>query len=120
MALSRTAVEIGVFGAIGELLIFNHFMPPVCDVRANPPYDKGLESSERTGLIVGAGFLALMTAFSPGKLETFIITGGALLAMDYTYKHANAVQPATGQMQGGMGADDSLYSLPDYEAEGTG
>src|ERR1700758_3794724 len=101
--LSKSAVEMGVVGAVGEFLIFNHFMPPVADVRANQPYNKELEKSERTGLIVGAGFLALLTGFSPGKLETFIIVGGSLLLIDYAYKHANAVHPASGTMQRDMG-----------------
>lgn len=119
MALSRTAVEIGVVGAVGEFPIFNHFMPPVIDVRANQPYDTEIEKSERTGLVVGAAFLALLTSFSPGKIETFAIVGGALVAIDYAYKHANAVHPATHTMQGGMGADQTLYSLPDFQADGT-
>lgn len=121
MALSRTAVEIGVVGAVGEFLIFQHFMPPVVDVRATQPYNRDIEKAERTGLIVGGGFLALLTAMSPGKLETFTLVGGALLAMDFAYKHANAVHPASGTMQKDMGADQQLYSVPDYEAqEGTG
>lgn len=122
MALSRTAVEIGVVGAVGELLIFQHFMPPVVDVRAAQPYNTEIEKSERTGLLVGIGFLTLLTAMSPGKLETFALVGGALLAMDFAYKHANAVHPASGTMQkDSAGADQSLYSVPDYEAqEGTG
>ena len=118
--LSKSAIEIGVVGAVGEFLIFQHFMPPVADVRLQQPYNKEMEKSERTGLIVGAGFLALLTGFSPGKLETFIIVGGSLLLMDYAYKHANAVHPASGTMQRDMGDEQSLYALPDYEAEGTG
>lgn len=120
MALSRTAVEIGVVGAVGEFLIFNHFMPPVIDVRSNQPYDSEIEKSERTGLIVGAAFLALLTSFSPGKIETFAIVGGALVAIDFAYKHANAVHPASGKMQKDM-PEQTLYSVADYEAaEGTG
>lgn len=114
MALSKTAVEIGVVGAVGEFLIFNHFMPPVIDVRANQPYDGEIEKSERTGLIVGAAFLALLTSFSPGKIETFAIVGGALVAMDFAYKHANAVHPASGSMQKDQG-EQTMYSVPDYE-----
>lgn len=121
MALSRTAVEVGVLGAVGEFLIFNHFMPPVIDVRANQPNDVEIEKSERTGLIVGAAFLALLTSFSPGKIETFAIVGGALVAIDFAYKHANAVHPATHTINREHGADQALYSIPDYEqAEGTG
>jgi hypothetical protein len=119
--MSKTALEIGVIGAVGEFLIFSHFMPPVIDVRANQPYDGEIEKSERTGLIVGTAFLALLTSFSPGKLETFAIVGGALAVMDFAYKHANAVQPGSGTMQGDMGDDQSLYAVPDYEdVDGTG
>jgi hypothetical protein len=116
--LSKTAVEIGVVGAVGEFLIFNHFMPPVIDVRANQPFDSEIEKSERTGLIVGAVFLAIITGFSPGKLETFAIVGGSLLAIDYAYKHANAVHPASGTMQSGA-PEQTLYAMPDYEETGT-
>jgi hypothetical protein len=120
MALSRSAVEIGVIGAVGEFLIFNHFMPPVIDVRANQPHDHEIEKSERTGLIVGAAFLALLTSFSPGKLETFAIVGGSLVAIDFAYKHANAVHPSSGTMEK-QPAEQTLYEVPDYEqSEGTG
>lgn len=120
MAMSRSAVEIGVVGAVGEFLIFNHFMPPVIDVRANQPHDMEIEKSERTGLIVGAAFLALLTSMSPGKVETFAIVGGALVLLDFAYKHANAVNPGSHQMESDTGDEQSLYSVPDYEAEGTG
>lgn len=120
MALSRSAVEIGVIGAVGEFLIFNHFMPPVIDVRANHPHDSEIEKSERTGLVVGAAFLALLTSFSPGRLETFAIIGGSLVAIDFAYKHANAVHPASGTMEK-QPAEQELYTVPDYEqSEGTG
>jgi hypothetical protein len=121
MAISRSAVEVGVVGALGEFLIFNHFMPPVVDVRANEANNSELEKSERTGLIVGAAFLVLLTAFTQ-KVETFAIAGGALVAIDFAYKHANAVSPASGTMEGSAGGQEqSLYAIPDYEqSEGTG
>jgi len=119
--LSKSAVEVGVVGAVGEFLIFQHFMPPVCDVRGQQPYNTELEKSERTGLIVGTIFLALLVGFSPGKMETFAIAGGTLAVLDFAYKHANAVQPGSGTMQGGTGEEQALYPLPDYESEaGTG
>jgi hypothetical protein len=117
MSLSRSAVEVGVVGAVGEFLIFSHFMPPVVDVRANQPFNGEFEKSERTGLIVGTIFLALLVGFSPGKLETFAIAGGALAAIDFAYKHANAVSPGSGTMQNDAGSQE-LYPLPDYETTG--
>lgn len=121
MPLSKSAVEVGVIGAVGEFLIFNHFMPPVIDVRANQPFDSEIEKSERTALLVGAGFLVLLTAFT-AKVETFAIVGGALVAVDFAFKHANAVNPLSGGMMSDPGmSDQDLYAVPDYEqAEGTG
>jgi hypothetical protein len=83
--LSKTAIELGVIGAVGEFLIFNHFMPPVIDVRANQPYDSEIEKSERTALMLGTGFAVLLTAFSPGKAETFSIAAGALVGVDFSF-----------------------------------
>jgi hypothetical protein len=119
MPMSRSAVEIGVIGAVGEFLIFNHFMPPVIDVRANQPHDMEIEKSERTALIAGTAWGALLTAMSPGKLETFAIVFGGLVVLDFAYKHANAVNPGSHSMETD-GSEQSLYSVPDYEAEGTG
>lgn len=118
MPMSRSAVEIGVVGAVGEFLIFNHFMPPVIDVRANQPHDTEIEKSERTALIVGSAFGALLTAMSPGKVETFVIVFGGLVALDFAYKHANAVNPGSHSMEQ-MGDEQSLYAVPNYEADGT-
>jgi hypothetical protein len=64
---------------------------------------------------VGAAFLAILTSFSPGRIETFAIAGGALIAIDFAYKHANAVNPTTHAMQKEAGPDQSLYSIPDYD-----
>jgi hypothetical protein len=119
MGISRDAVMVGTIGAVGEFLIFNHFMPPVVDVRANQPNNSELEKSERTGLLVGAVFLVLLSAYTQ-KVETFAIAGGALVAIDFAYKHANAVNPASGAVESSSGQGDSLYSVPDFEAEGTG
>lgn len=119
MPVSKAAVEVGVVGAVGTLLIFNHFMPPVIDVRANQPYDPEIEHAERSALVASTAFLVLLTAFTR-KVETFAIIGGAVVVVDYAYKHANAVHPVSGTMQKDMG-EQALYPVPDYEDEqGTG
>lgn len=119
MPVSRGAVEVGVIGAVGEFLIFNHFMPPVIDVRANQPMNSEIEKSERTGLIVGTVFLVLLTAYTQ-KVETFALAGGALVAIDFAYKHANAVHPSSGKMEA-AGEEQSMYAVPDYDEDsGTG
>jgi hypothetical protein len=112
MPISKAAVKVGVIGAVGEFLIFNHFMPPVIDVRATQPINSEMEKSERCALVVGSAFLILLASFTQ-KVETFAIVGSSLVAIDFVYKHANAIHPTTGTMQG-YGENQSLYVLPDY------
>jgi hypothetical protein len=116
MPLSRHAVEIGVLAGVGDLIIYQHFVPPISDVRMQAPMNKNIEGSERTALYAGIVWTVLVTAFTQ-KIETFAIAGGVLAVLDFAYKHAIAVNPASGKM-----ADSSqgAYSLPDYETDGTG
>jgi hypothetical protein len=118
--ISRHAVEVGVFAGIGNLIIFNHFLPPIADIRQAEPMDGDIEKSERTALLVCTAWTVLVSAFT-GKLETFAIAGLALVGADFAFKHANAVYPSTGTVQapGGMDQQPNLSPLPDY-TEGTG
>jgi hypothetical protein len=114
--INRHAVEVGVLAGIGNLLIFQHFMPPVTDVKAGDQFNPLIESSERTALLVAVGFTGLVAGFVR-SWDTFLIAGAIIVATDYAYKHANAVHPDTGKMQGpaSEGMDTSnLHSLPDY------
>jgi hypothetical protein len=118
--ISRHAVEVGVFAGLGNLLIFNHFLPPIADIRGAEPNDQDIEKSERTALLVGTAWTVLVSAFT-GKMETFAIAGLALVGADFAFKHANAVFPSTGTIQapGTMDQQPNLSPLPDY-TEGTG
>lgn len=119
MPVSRHAVEVGVLGGLGEALIFAHFMPSVADIRAEEPYNQDIEKAERTALLVGTGWLILLTAFTQ-KAETFAIAGAVLVGVDFAFKHANATYPGSGTMQPpGSSSDMTLSPLPDY-TEGTG
>lgn len=118
--ISRHAVEVGLLAGLGNLFIFTHFMPPIADVRQAQPFDQTIEKSERTALLIGTGWTVLVTAYTK-KAETFAIAGGILAALDYGFKHANAVNPQTGTMKSPntMGQEANVYSMPDY-TEGTG
>jgi len=113
---NRHAVEVGVLVAFGDFLIFQHFMPPVTDVRAADQFNPLAEGSERTALLVATAFTILVSGFVR-SFDTFIIAGGAVVMMDFAFKHAVAVHPDTGNMRGPSQAMDSgnLHSLPDYE-----
>lgn len=121
-SLNRHAVEIGVLLSVGNLLIFQHFMPPVTDVKASEQFNPLVESSERTALLVSTAFSGIV-AGGVRSWDTFLIAGMAIVILDFAYKHANAVHPDTGTMTapGGQQMDtQSLHPLPNYEDSATG
>ena len=118
LPVNRHAIELGVLVVVGNLLIFQHFMPPVTDVKMGEQFEQNAERSERTALLVAIGFSALAATFVK-SWDTFLIAGAVIIGVDYAYKHAIAVHPATGTMQTPgetMGSDDSdnVHPLPDY------
>ena len=116
-AFNRHAVEVGVLAGIGNLLIFQHFMPPVTDVKMSDQFNPFVESSERTALVVAVGFNAIV-AGAIRSWDTFLVGALAIIVLDYAYKHANAVHPDTGTMAppgGGTMDTSGLHPLPNYE-----
>jgi len=113
---NRHAVEVGVLVTFGNLLIFQHFMPSVTDVRAADQFNPLAESSERTALIVATGFTVLVSGFVR-SFDTFIIAGAAIVGIDFAFKHAIAVNPDTNSMTGPGGSidGDNVHPLPQYE-----
>jgi hypothetical protein len=118
--ISRHAVEVGILAGLGNVLIFNHFMPPVADIRQAEPYNQDIEKSERTALLVCTAWTVLVSAFTQ-KVETFAIAGAVLVGVDFAFKHANAVYPSSGTMQapGGNSEQTGLSPMADY-SEGSG
>lgn len=111
---NRHAVEIGVLAGVANLLIFQHFMPTVSDVKASDQFNPLIESSERTALLVAVGSTAVIATFVR-SWDTFLVGAIVILAADFAYKHANAVNPSTGTMQApGTDSGGSLHPLPDY------
>lgn len=117
MPVNRHAVEVGVLTGVGNLLIFQHFMPPVTDVKAGDQFDFLTESSERTALLVAIAFSGLVSTFVR-SWDTFLVAGAVIIGVDFAYKHAIAVHPATGTVQGPAGSQamdaGSVHSLPTY------
>lgn len=117
MPINRHAVEVGVLTAVGNLLIFQHFLPPVTDVKVSDQFNPFVESSERTALLLATGFSAVV-AGAVRSWDTFMIAGIAIVVIDFAYKHANAVNPDTGNMSasgGGTMDTSALHPLPNYE-----
>jgi hypothetical protein len=114
MPMNRHAIELGVFVGLVNTVIFMHNMPPVTDVRAADPYNPQVESAERTALLETTALTLLVAGFAR-SMETFIIGGAVIIAVDFTFKHANAVNPSTNKMApDAVSAGGSLHPLPDY------
>lgn len=118
MAINKHGLELGIFVGLANLLIFNHNLAPAIDVKAGPQFDANVEKSERMALLESTALTLVVAGFAK-SWETFIVGGGILAAVDFAYKHANAVHPATGNMQppGGTvdpGAYASEHPMPDY------
>lgn len=121
MAVNRHAVELGVLLGLANAVIFMHNLPPVSDVRSAQPYNPQVESGERTALLETTALTLLVAGFAR-SLETFAIAGAIVVAVDFTYKHANAVNPGTNKMAvaGSGGLDMSnVHPLPDYASSDT-
>jgi hypothetical protein len=121
MAINKHAVEVGVLAGVANLLIFQHFCPPVSDVKTAEQFNPLIESSERTALLLSVGTTALIAGMVR-SWDTFLVGGAIIVAIDFAYKHANAVHPDTNTMQAPGSTDMSggnLHPLPEYENTGT-
>lgn len=114
-----SATMVGLLTAGGVYLIYNNALPTVTDVKAAPPHDQLAEQSRKaaawkSAALIGAVFLVAR------DLNSYIISGVALVGIDLMYKHANAVNPSTGRMDvdnGGRSispAAQNDYGLPEY------
>jgi hypothetical protein len=117
------AVQLGVLVAIGNLLIFQHYLPPVVDERAADQFDRAAEGAERQALIVSVLFTAAIASYVK-SWHTFVVAGAAIVVVDFAHKHGNAIHPATQTMQtpGGTPSsgmpEGSRYNMPDYSTTG--
>ena len=123
MAINRNAVQVGVLVGVGNMLIYQHFLPPVADVKAADQFNQDLEKSERTALLVSVAFTALVSGFVR-SWDTFLTAGIVIVGIDFATKHAIAIHPDTGTMQapGETAASDdgSVHPLPSYQMSETG
>lgn len=99
--------------AVADIAIFQHFTPPITDIKEAAPFNKTLEGSERTALLVATGF-TLLTAGVMKSAEIFVVGGAVIIGLDFAIKHANAHNPATGSLETADGA--TSYPMPDYSA----
>lgn len=122
MPINRHGVELGVIVGLVNVVIFLHFLPPVTDVKAAPPFNTDVETSEREALMVCTAFTLLVAGFGR-SLETFMIGGAVVIGVDFAFKHANAVMPGTSKMVPAAAQSMDVgtsHPLPDYAGSPSG
>jgi hypothetical protein len=114
-----SATMVGVITAAGVYLIYENALPKVTDLRMNDPHDDVVESARKgaawkSALLIGVVFLVAR------DLNSYMISGAALVGIDYMYKHANAIHPHTNAVDtvsDGTSMAPSLDTtpLPEYQ-----
>lgn len=114
---------VGLLTAAGVYLIYNNSLPSLTDIRVSGPHDSDVESQRKAATWKATALVALVFLISR-DINSYIISGGALVGMDLLYKHSNAVNPATGKMDTTSNTGDSIapglataYPMPDYATD---
>jgi len=126
MALNRlvsvdSATLVGLVTAAGVYLIYQNSLPSVADVRVGMPHDSDVEKARKAAAWKSAALIGLVFVIAR-NLDSYIISGGALVGIDYLYKHANATNPTTKKLDTSVAESsapglEQAYPLPDYESE---
>jgi|SRR6516162_2199804 hypothetical protein len=112
----KNGITAGILVGAVDVLIFQHFVPTHADIRRVEPYNVDIESSERKALYAATVFTLLVAGLARSA-EVFAIGGLTIIAIDFTLKHANAVNPTSGKVEGMQSnATSTAFPLPDYGA----
>lgn len=116
-----SATIVGVLTAGGVYLIYNNAVPSLADLREMAPHDESAEKERKKAAWTSALLIATVFVISR-DVNSYIISGGALVVIDLMHKHANMVHPMTQQIDEPTEFGPSTaatYNLPDYqEAQG--
>lgn len=119
MAVSRlvsadSAVVVGLVTAVGVYLIYQDSLPSITDVRVSDPHDQDLEKARKAAAWKSAALISIVFLVAK-NLDSYIISGAALVGIDYMHKHANATNPTTKKLDtGNDGASVATYNMPEY------
>jgi hypothetical protein len=118
-----SATGVGLITAVGVYLIYQNALPSLADVRTAEPDDPAVESSRKVAAWESAGLIALVFLVAR-DFNSFIISGAALVGIDYMYKHGNGVNPQTNKLvpytANGGESIASVHPLPEYATSDAG
>lgn len=116
LASPDSGTMVGLLTAAGVYLIYNNALPSVADVRTANPDDQDADTARKHATLASVGLVAVVFLVAR-DINSYIISGAALVGIDLMYKHANQVNPASGKVDMSTSASSiapGLQSLPDY------
>lgn len=109
---TQKGLIVGAAVALADIFIYEHIVgASAADVATFEPYNQTVEKFEREALIVTTVFTVIVAGIARAA-EVFAIGGIAILACDFSLKHANALNPTTNKMQ--EANTSTSYPMPDY------
>jgi hypothetical protein len=113
-----SATMVGLLTAAGVFLIYNNALPSAADIRAAMPDNAQVESERKKAAWESVGLIAVVFLVSR-DLNSYMISGAALVGIDLMYKHSNAVHPNSNQVEASssnsIAPTSEAYSMPDYQ-----
>lgn len=116
---------VGLFTAAGVYLIYNNALPSLTDIRSAAPDDPDVGASRKHAAWLSAAIVGGVFVISR-DINSYLISGAALVGIDYLYKHNNMIHPQSGKLHtdgGGLSVAPGMsgaYPLPDYTADEMG
>lgn len=111
------SVTVGLAEAAVVFTIYTHLVPNHTDIRAAQPHDADVEASRKKAAWLSAAFVGLVFLITQDT-NSALIGAAAVGGIDFCTKHANGVNPQTGQLAGRQGRNpvdnDVAFGLPDY------
>lgn len=77
--------------------IFQLHMPTASDIKSSPPHNSAIDSSRKAATFTSVSVCAALSLLAKDP-NIFIFGAGFAVALDWYYRHANAVHPGTGQV----------------------
>lgn len=116
-----SATTVGLLTAAGVVLIYQNALPSVADIRVAPANDDDLDKARKHAAWVSAALIGIVFVVAR-DLNSYMISGAALVGVDYLYKHNNAYNAGSGKLEGQYGkadiSDAVVHPMPSYEEAG--
>jgi hypothetical protein len=107
----KPEVSLPIAAATGAVVfgIYQSHLPTVAETRVTSPGHPAIQSSRKTATWMAAAVVGGISLIAADP-TIFIVGGIMVVALDFTHRHADAVNPATNKMvASGEGAATQAY-----------